>query len=124
MIPAIDALKNSAWTKAVGAIPVIGNTFSSVTETVLGTALLLKNAVGVAGLLIILFLCLIPVVRLLICTVLYKAVSAAVQPVSDKRITECISGVGEGIGMLLKAVSMTGLIFLITLAMVTASIQK
>lgn len=124
LLPAIDSLKNSVWTRAAGAVPVLGNTFSAVTETVLGTAVLLKNAVGAAGLLVILLICLVPVVRLAVCTLLYKAVGAAVQPVSDKRITECISGVGEGVGMLLKAVATTGVIFLITLAMVTASIHR
>ncbi|EET62538.1 putative stage III sporulation protein AE [Marvinbryantia formatexigens DSM 14469] len=123
LLPAIDSLKNSVWTKATGALPVLGNTLNAVTETVLGTAVLLKNAVGVAGLLVIVLICLAPVVRLLVCTFLYKAVGAAVQPVSDKRITECISGVGEGAALLLKTVSVTGVTFLITLALVTASIR-
>lgn len=124
LLPAIDTLKNSVWSKAAGAVPVLGNTFSSVTETVLGTAILLKNAVGVAGLLVILFICLTPVLRLAVCTILYKAVGAAVQPVSEKRFAECVSGVGEAIALLLKAVGTTGLIFLLTLAMVTASIRQ
>lgn len=122
LLPAIDALKNSVWTRAAGALPVLGNTLNAVTETVLGTAVLLKSAVGAAGLIAIVLICLAPVVRLLICTFLYKAVGAAVQPVSDRRITECISGVGEGAAMLLKTLSITGVVFLITLAMVTASI--
>lgn len=122
ILPAIDTLKNSVWRKAAGALPVLGNTLSAVTETVLGTAVLLKSAVGAAGLIAIVLICLVPAVRLLICTFLYKAVGAAVQPVSDKRITECISGVGEGAAMLLKTVSVTGVVFLLTLAMVTASI--
>lgn len=124
LLPAIDSLKNSVWSKVAGAVPVIGNTFSSVTETVMGTAILLKNAVGVSGLLIILFICLTPMVRLLVCTVLYKLVGAIVQPVSDKRVAECVSCVGDGIALLLKAVGMTGFVFLITLAMVTASIRQ
>lgn len=124
LLPAIDSLKNSVWSKAAGAVPMIGNTFSSVTETVMGTAILLKNAVGVSGLLIILFICLTPMVRLLVCTVLYKLVGAIVQPVADKRVAECVSCVGDGIALLLKAVGMTGFVFLITLAMVTASIRQ
>ena len=123
LLPAIDSLKNSVWTKATGALPVLGNTLNAVTETGLGTAVLLKNAVGAAGLLVIVLICLAPVVRLLVCTFLYKAVGAAVQPISDRRITECISGVGEGAALLLKIISVTGVIFLITLAMVTASIR-
>ncbi len=123
LLPAIDSLKNTLWTKAAGAVPVLGNTLSAVTESVLGTAVLLKNAVGAAGLLVIAMICLLPVIRLAACTLLYKAVGVAVQPISDKRITDCISGVGEGVIMLLKAVGVTGVMFLITLAMVTASLR-
>lgn len=123
LLPAIDALKNTLLTRTAGAIPVLGGTLNAVTETVLGTAVLLKNAVGVAGLLFILLLLLAPVARLFICTLLYKAVGAAVQPVSDRRITECISGVGEGAALLLKTLSTMGVMLLLTLAMVTASIR-
>ncbi len=123
LLPAIDSLKNSVWSRAAGALPVLGNTLNAVTETVLGTAVLLKNAVGAAGLIVIVLICALPVARLTICTFLYKAVGAAVQPVSDKRITECISGVGEGAALLLKTVAVTGVMFLLTLAMVTASIR-
>lgn len=123
LLPAIDSLKNSLWSKAAGAVPILGNTLSAVTESVLGTAVLLKNAVGAAGLLVIAMICMVPVIRLAACTLLYKIVGVAVQPVSDKRITGCISGVGEGVAMLLKAVATTGVMFLITLAMVTASLR-
>lgn len=123
ILPAIDSLKNTVWTKAAGMVPVLGNTFHAVTETVLGTAVLLKNAVGVAGLLVVVLISLAPVVRLAVCTLLYKAAGAVVQPISDRRITECISGVGEGVGLLLKTISITAVMFLITLAMVTASVR-
>lgn len=123
LLPAIDALKNSVWKRAAGAIPVLGNTLNAVTETVLGTAVLLKNAVGAAGVIVIVLICLAPVARLLLCAFLYKALGAVIQPVSDRRITECVSGVGEGAALLLKTLSITGVMFLLTLALVTASIR-
>ncbi len=123
LLPAVDALKNSVWKRAAGALPVFGNTLNAVTETVLGTAVLLKNAVGVAGVILIALICLAPVIRLAVCAFLYKAVSAAIQPVSDKRITECVSGIGEGAVLLLRTMCATAVMFLITLAMVTASIR-
>lgn len=123
LLPAIDSLKSTVLNRAAGAIPVLGNTLNAVTETVLGTAVLLKNAVGVAGMIAVVLLCMTPAVRLAVCTMLYKAASAAVQPVSDKRITECISGVGEGTALLLKTVGTTGIMLLLTLAIVTASVR-
>ena len=54
-------------------------------------------------------------------TFLYKLVAALIQPVSDKRIVGCISAVGEGSRMLLKIVFMTGVLFLLTIAIVAAT---
>ena len=121
LLPAIDSLKNTVWMKGTGAIPVLGNTLSAVTETVLGTTVLLKNALGVGALLIILLICLTPVIRLFLCVILYKAIGAVVQPISDVRFTESISKTGEGIELLLKSVAFTAVMFMITLAMVTVS---
>lgn len=123
LLPAIDSLKSTVLNKAAGAIPILGNTLNAVTETVLGTAVLLKNAVGVAGMILIVMICLAPVARLTVCALLYKGAAAAVQPVADRRITECISGVGEGTALLLKTLGTVGIMLLLTLAIVTASIK-
>lgn len=75
ILPAVDGLKNTAVSRTVSAIPGIGNLFGSVTDTVLGSAVLLKNAVGVCGMIAVLMLCLAPVCRLAFCTLIYKAMA-------------------------------------------------
>lgn len=123
ILPAVDSLKTAVLSKTAGAIPGVGNIFNSVTEVVLGSAVLIKNAIGVAGLLVLAMLCLFPLVKLAVCTALYKVISAVVQPAADKRMAECVSGVGEGAAMLLRVLTTTGILFFITVAMVTASIR-
>lgn len=123
ILPAVDSLKTAVLNKTAGAIPGVGNIFNSVTEVVLGSAVLIKNAIGVAGLLVLAMLCLFPLVKLAVCTALYKVISAVVQPAADKRMAECVSGVGEGAAMLLRVLTTTGILFFITVAMVTASIR-
>lgn len=49
IVPVSAELQNSTLIKAGGAIPGVGNTISTVTNTVLVAAKLVKNAVGVAG---------------------------------------------------------------------------
>ena len=51
--PAMDTLKKSAWTKSLTAIPGIGNTFGSVADVIFGTAVLIKNGIGMAGAIVI-----------------------------------------------------------------------
>lgn len=119
--PAVDSLKRGALSKSVEALPAIGDAIGGVTEVLLGTAVHMKNGIGVAGAIICILICAIPALQILAMTFLYKLVAALIQPVSDKRIVGCISAVGEGSRMLLKIVFMTGVLFLLTIAIVAAT---
>ncbi len=122
ILPAVDSLKTTVINRTAGAIPGVGNIFTGVTEVLLGSAVLIKHAVGVAGLIVLLLLCLVPLIKLGVSTFLYKLLAALVQPISDKRIVGCISSVGEGTGLLLRVLLTVGLLFFISVAMATAGI--
>ncbi len=119
--PTIDTLKRGTLTKTVEAVPGIGNLFGGVTDILLGTAVLIKNGIGMAGAVILLLICCVPVIQMLTMTFLYKFAAAMVQPVSDKRITGCIRSVSEGYGLMIKVLYTTLLLFLITIAVVAAA---
>lgn len=121
LAPAMDTLKRSTLTKSVAAIPGIGNTFGSVTDVIFGTAVLIKNGIGMAGAIIIVGICLIPMIQMILLTFLYKLVAAMVQPISDARITGCISSVSEGYELLLQIIVTTMILFLLTIAVVAAA---
>lgn len=119
--PTIDTLKRSTLTKTVEAVPGIGNLFGGVTDVLLGTAVLIKNGIGMAGAVILVLICCVPVIQMAAMTFLYKFAAAMVQPVSDKRITGCIRSVSEGYRLMLKVLYTTLILFLITIAVVAAS---
>lgn len=119
--PAIDTLKRSAVTKTVEAIPGIGNTFGSLTDVVLGTTVLIKNGIGMAGALLLLIGCLVPIVQMALLTFFYKLTAALVQPVSDKRIIGCISSVSSGYELLLKVLCTVLVLFLLTIAVAASA---
>ncbi|MDO5346189.1 MAG: stage III sporulation protein AE [Lachnospiraceae bacterium] len=121
--PAVDQLKTSVLSKAVTAIPGIGGAYETVTETVLGSAVLLKNAVGIAGMAALFLVGLIPAVKLVCGVLLYRLLGAVAQPVTDKRVAECISSVAEGGEILLKIVVDAGILFLVSLAMIAVIIR-
>lgn len=121
LAPAIDTLKRSALTRTAEALPWVGNAMGGVTEIVLGTAVLIKNGIGMAGAVIIVAVCAVPILQMLLLAFLYKLAAAFVQPVSDKRITGCIGGVSEGYEMMVKILFAAGLMFLLTVAVVAAS---
>lgn len=117
--PAIDTVKRSAVTRGMEAIPGVGDMLGGTAEVALGTAVLIKNSIGIIGMFLCLVLCLAPLLQLAMITLGYKLAAALVQPVSDKRIIECISGVGEGCRMLMNCIFVTGILFLVTVAIVT-----
>ena len=121
LAPAIDAVKRSALTRTAEALPWVGNAVGGVAEVVLGTAVLIKNGIGMAGAVISVAICAVPIFQMLIMALMYKLAAALVQPVSDKRITTCISGVSEGYEIMVKVIFTSGLLFMITIAIVAVS---
>ena len=124
IIPVADQVKRSAIFKASSALPGVGNAIGSVAETVIGAGVLLKNAIGVTGLIVIIVICAIPVVKLVVVTLIFKLSSAALQPVSDKRIVECISASAKSAQMLLQCVVVGAVLFLLTITIVAISTGK
>ncbi len=119
--PAVDSLKRDMLGKTAAAIPGVGNAINGVTEVALGTAVLIRNCLGVAGILVLLVLGLPPVIQLAITALTYKFLAALMQPVSDKRMVGCISTMGEGCRLLLKVLLTVELLFLITIAVLSVS---
>lgn len=119
--PAIDSLKRSVITKGAEAIPGVGDAIGGVTQVVIGTAVLIKNGIGTAGAIICVIICLVPLIQMAVMTLLYKLAAALIQPVSDKRIVNCISSIGDGCQMMLKVTYTSGVLFLITIAVVAVT---
>ena len=118
LAPAIDTVKRSALTRTAEALPWIGNVMGGMAEVTMGTIVLIKNGIGMAGAFIAVLICAVPILQMLLSALLYKMAAAAVQPVSDKRITACIRGVSEGYEMIVSVIFTVGFLFLLTIAVV------
>lgn len=115
--PVVDRLKNTALQKTISALPGVGNLADGVMDMVLGTTVLLKNSIGVFLVVLLLGMCMIPLLKIGLISVLLKFSAAMLGVISDKRITNCTNKVGEG-GMLLWRLSFTGmLLFLIVIVL-------
>ena len=122
--PVIDSLKNTAFSRVAQMIPGIGNIAGSVTDVLLGSAILIKNGIGAAALIVMILLCMAPLLKLGILVVILKLAAALIQPVSDKRMTGCVAGVGDGIKLLFRAVFTVAVLFVITIVVVTVSVRS
>ena len=84
-------------TKAVvsSAIPVVGKILGDAVDTVLGCGIILKNAVGVIGIIIAIGICIMPILKLGIFTIAYKLMFAICEPIADKNITSLLDQIGD-----------------------------
>lgn len=118
--PAADAFRTSTVSKGLEMVPGVGNIGGSVTDMVLGSAMLIKNGIGAAALIALIFLCMVPLLKLAVIMAAYYVLAAVLQPVSDERITGCLAGMGNGVKMLFQAVFTVLVLFLLTIALTTA----
>lgn len=122
--PVIDSVKASALQKAISAIPGVGNAADGVVELVTGSAVVIKNSLGIVMLLLLLLLCAAPLLRVFLIACLLKAAAAFMGIVSDKRITSCTDRVGEGSMMLFRTTATAMLLFLITISIVATATNR
>lgn len=122
--PAIDSFRTTMLNKTVSAIPGVGNAVNAVTDMVIGSAVIIKNGVGVAALVVLIVISLVPLIQLWFFSIMYKLSAAIMQPVSDARLINSIGGVGDGVRLLIKVVTTSLVLFMITIAIVTATTTK
>lgn len=67
-------------------IPVVGKVLSDSVDTVLGATAVIKNAVGVVGIIVVLGICIIPIIKLIVLNILYSLSTAIAEPLADKKI--------------------------------------
>lgn len=115
--PAVDTAKSNIVNKMIGIIPGAGSIVQSVTGTVLGSSLIIKNAIGAAGILFLLVLLFIPLIKLLLYVFFYFLLSVLLEPVTDERLTLCISAAVKGGMLMVKALCMSSILFIVILAL-------
>lgn len=121
VLPQADALKNASAMRLAQMIPGIGSGAGAVSQMVLGSGILIKNTVGAAAVVIMVFLAAIPMLKLLVLMVLYYLAAAAMQPICDKRLVSCMTGAALGHGILLKMVGYSLALFAVTIAVICIS---
>lgn len=122
--PVADSVSYNMLQKTVAAIPGIGDVTDSLSKMFLGSAILIKNSIGITSLIMILLLVCAPLTKIFIIACTIKISGAFIGLFGDKRMTKCIERVSEGGFMLLKVTLAIVMIFFIVIALVTAVAGK
>lgn len=96
-------------------VPVVGGILADAAETVLAGAGILRNAVGVFGMLTVLGMCVAPFLQLGIHYLVYKAAAALTATVSSGRVAGLIDSIGGAFGLVLGMTGASALLMLISM---------
>ncbi len=119
--PVVDSVRKSTLQKLVSVIPGVGSVADGAVELVLGSALVIKNSIGVVLLILILVLCAAPLFKIGVIAGVLKCSAAFMGVISDRRITTCANRTGDAGLLLLRITGTAILLFLICVAVVTVS---
>ena len=97
-------------------IPVVGGMFADTVDTLVGSSLLIQNAVGVLGLLLLFGRLMTPLLRTVAAMLLYRTVAAVLEPISDSPLCTCISDYAEVFSLLFIIQLSVGAMFLLLVA--------
>ncbi|MDF2634498.1 MAG: stage sporulation protein [Pelosinus sp.] len=102
-------------------VPVVGKMFADTVELVMGASLLLKNAVGIFGVIAVFMICVFPVVKLLSLIFVIKISGALVQPLGDEKMAKCLDAMGNNLLLVFGAVLTVALMFFLAITMIIAA---
>lgn len=101
---------------AVGVLPVVGSILADAADSVLAGAGAVKNTVGAAGLLAVLAVCLLPLVRLGVQYLVYKAAAFLAGILGAEQLTGLIDALGGAFGLIFGMTGACGLLLLISIS--------
>lgn len=99
-------------------VPVVGGMLSDALEAVIGSALLMKNAVGIAGVVMIVLLTVLPLIKIFAIAFVFRLAGALVQPVGDGKMADCLTSLGNYLITIFGSVAMVGLLFFFAITIV------
>jgi stage III sporulation protein AE len=99
-------------------VPVVGRMFSEATDTVIGASLLVKNSIGLAGVIIIVLMCAFPALKILALAIIYNLAAAVMQPLGDSPIVTCLQTIGKSMIYIFAALASVGLMFFLAITII------
>lgn len=118
----IDAVAEKTMKFAVDSfIPIVGKSLSDAISTVAGYSLLLKNALSSVGLIALIAIIILPLIKMISMSFIYKLTAALMEPISDSRLIKCISAAGESLVLITACLISVSVMFFIMISIVATA---
>ncbi len=119
LAPAIDNLKRTTVIKSVSVIPGVGDLIGGAWETVMGAGVVLKNAIGLVGIVFLVLIMAVPMIKLALQYIVYRVLAAVSEPVAREVAEQFLMHVGIAQKLLLQTLALGVLLFLLLLVVMT-----
>ena len=106
---------------ASNLIPVVGKAVSDATESIAGATLLMKNATGIAGAVLVLLICAFPALKILALSMIYNGAAAVMQPLGDTPVISLLGIIGKSLTLVFASLSAVGIMFFFTIVIMLAT---
>lgn len=103
---------------AANLIPMVGGILSESVETVMNCSVVIKNSVGVLGIIFVILIAAVPILKVTASLIVFRLCAAVVQPISDKRIVKCISELADSIAGILALMVAVAVMFIIIITII------
>ncbi|MFC4558779.1 stage III sporulation protein AE [Virgibacillus kekensis] len=102
-------------------IPVVGRTFTDAADTILSASLLLKNSVGIVGVLIVVFIAIFPALKIFAIALIYKLAAAILQPIGDGPVIASLNTISKYIVYVLACLLAVSLMFFLAIVILVVA---
>lgn len=115
----VDGLTSKTAKAAISSfIPVVGKIMGDTVESVIGCGNILKNSVGIIGIIIIAGIVIIPIVKITVLWISFKLTSAVCELVADSQIVKLMDNIGDSYKILLAILISIAIMFVIGITIV------
>ena len=84
-----------------GSVPVVGGIISDATESMLAGMSVIKNSIGILGMLGVAAICIVPFLQVGINYLLFKAGTAVLSPLCSSPLGKLMAGLSDSLGLML-----------------------
>lgn len=99
-------------------IPVVGKILGDAAETVIGCGNILKNSVGVIGIIIVIGIIAVPILKIAVLYVSFYLTSAVCEVVADEKIVKLIGNIADSYKILLAILFSVSVMFIVGITLV------
>lgn len=120
-VPADTVIAKAAKYSIGNFVPVIGSFAADSLDLIKSCTVVIKSAVGVFGVFAVLFLLLVPLVKIMAAVLVYKLAAIVIEPIGDRNMSDCMNEMGNTMVALALVLFLVALMFLIFITLMASA---